>query len=42
MKLLIALFFLAVIGVLFFEALRLMSEEDAPSGLSVEMLVPGR
>jgi hypothetical protein len=42
MKLLIALFFLAVIGVLFFEALRLMSEEDVPSGPSLEMLVPGR
>jgi len=42
MKLLIALFFLAVISVLFFEALRLMSEEDASSVPSVEMLVPGR
>ena len=32
MKLLIALFFLAVIGVLFFEALRFMSEEEGPVG----------
>jgi type II secretory pathway component PulJ len=42
MKLLIALFFLAVISLLFFEALRLMSEDDVPSVPSVEMLVPGR
>ena len=42
MKLLISLFFLAVIAVLFFEALRFLSEEGGSSASRVEMLVPSR
>jgi hypothetical protein len=41
-KLIIALLFLAVMSVLFFEALRLMSEDNGSLLPSVEMLVPRR